>query len=211
MRCTGRGRSGLALREDGVQVARCTVEWLMGELGLVGAVRGDHKWRTTVADPAAERPADLVRRSFTADRPNRLWVADLTYVATSLRSWSTCSPAESSGGDWPPTCVPVFRWTHWKGVWARDERLDDPFSPGGIPNPLHRLAHRDGSEADSCTHCPPMSGRFGRRPQTTEPPAPRQRSAWASIVLPDGWSHATADAARLARHVRLFTAASSSA
>ncbi|SQE00503.1 MULTISPECIES: hypothetical protein [unclassified Parafrankia] len=51
----------------------------MGELGLVGAVRGDHKRRTTVADPAAERLANLVRRNFAADRPNRLWVADRSH------------------------------------------------------------------------------------------------------------------------------------
>ena len=64
-------------------MARCTVERLMGELGLQGVVRGKPK-RTTVADPQAQRPADLVCRDFTAQRPNQLWVADLTYV----RTWS---------------------------------------------------------------------------------------------------------------------------
>jgi transposase InsO family protein len=44
--------------------------------------RGRKYKRTTIPDEAAERPADLVQRDFTADRPNRLWVADLTYVAT---------------------------------------------------------------------------------------------------------------------------------
>ncbi len=73
----------LALHREGVEVARCTVERLARDLGLVGAVRGDHKRRTTVPDPAAERPADLVKRNFTADRPNRLWVADFTYVVGS--------------------------------------------------------------------------------------------------------------------------------
>ncbi len=68
------------LRED-VSVARCTVERLMREMGLQGVVRG-RKVKTTVPDELAERPTDLVRRDFTADRPNRLWVADLTYVAT---------------------------------------------------------------------------------------------------------------------------------
>ena len=53
----------------------------MGQMGLRGAVRGKRVW-TTVADESAARPADLVERNFTADRPNRLWVADLTYVAT---------------------------------------------------------------------------------------------------------------------------------
>ncbi len=69
------------LNREGVAVARCTVERLMGQMGLRGAVRGKKVW-TTVADESAARPADLVERDFTADRPNRLWVADLTYVAT---------------------------------------------------------------------------------------------------------------------------------
>jgi putative transposase len=72
----------LALNREGTPVARCTVERLMGELGLQGARRGGVKRRTTVADPAAARPADLLQRDFTADRPNRAWVADFTYVAT---------------------------------------------------------------------------------------------------------------------------------
>lgn len=69
------------LRREGIEVARCTVERLMRELGLRGIVRG-RKLRTTIPDEAAERPRDLVARNFIADGPNRLWVADLTYVAT---------------------------------------------------------------------------------------------------------------------------------
>jgi len=71
----------LALRRQGVEVARCTVERLMSELGLQGTRRGK-KHRTTVADPAAERPRDLVDRKFGVLAPNRLWVADFTYVAS---------------------------------------------------------------------------------------------------------------------------------
>ena len=67
-------------RED-VAVARCTVERLMRSLGLQGAVRG-RKCRTTIADDSAERPLDRVKRQFQASRPNQLWVADFTYVAT---------------------------------------------------------------------------------------------------------------------------------
>ena len=67
----------LALNRAGIAVARCTVERLMTELGLTGAVRGKVK-RTTIADPAAARPADLVQRRFAPPAPNRLWVADLT-------------------------------------------------------------------------------------------------------------------------------------
>ncbi len=71
------------LNREGITVARCTVERLMRELGLQGAVRGRVK-RTTIADDAADRPRDLVDRHFSAEAPNRLWVADLTYV----RTWS---------------------------------------------------------------------------------------------------------------------------
>jgi putative transposase len=53
----------------------------MAELGLTGAVRGKTR-RTTIADPTAPRPADLVQRRFAPPAPNRLWVADLTYVST---------------------------------------------------------------------------------------------------------------------------------
>jgi len=70
------------LIREGVDVARCTVERLMRQMGLQGAIRGRKYKKTTIVDEAAKRPADLVQRDFTADRPNRLWVADLTYVAT---------------------------------------------------------------------------------------------------------------------------------
>jgi putative transposase len=71
------------LRREGIEVARCTVERLMREMGLQGVRRGRFK-RTTTPDETAPRPADLVARDFSATGPNDLWVADLTYV----RSWS---------------------------------------------------------------------------------------------------------------------------
>jgi putative transposase len=70
------------LRRDGVVVARCTVERLMRANGLRGAVRGGRKVVTTRPDPAAVRPPDLVRRNFSASRPNQLWLVDFTYVPT---------------------------------------------------------------------------------------------------------------------------------
>jgi len=70
------------LVREKVEVARCTVGRLMREMGLRGAVRGRKYKRTTIVDEGTQRPADLVRRDFTAKRPNQLWVADLTYVAT---------------------------------------------------------------------------------------------------------------------------------
>jgi putative transposase len=70
------------LRREGQAVARCTVARLMRRLGLAGAVRGRKFTVTTIPDTAAARPPDLVTRQFRAVRPNQLWVADLTYVAT---------------------------------------------------------------------------------------------------------------------------------
>jgi putative transposase len=70
------------LRREGQAVARCTVARLMRRLGLTGVVRGRTFTVTTTPDAAAARPPDLVTRQFTAGRPNQLWVADLTYVAT---------------------------------------------------------------------------------------------------------------------------------
>lgn len=67
------------LQRLGVPVARCTVERLMRQRGWRGVTRASTE-RTTVADPAAARAADLVNRCFTADRPDALWVADFTYV-----------------------------------------------------------------------------------------------------------------------------------
>jgi putative transposase len=117
------------LRREGTMVARCTVERLMAELGIRGAVRGRTR-RTTVADPAAARPADLVKRNFTAPAPNRLWVADFTYCAT----WS--------GMVYTAFITDVYsrRIVGWRtattmttdlvldalemAIWARNERLE---------------------------------------------------------------------------------------
>jgi len=69
------------LKREGFTVARCTVERLMRSMGLQGAVRGRVK-RTTIPSKENRDPFDLVQRNFTATRPNQLWVADFTYVAT---------------------------------------------------------------------------------------------------------------------------------
>jgi putative transposase len=70
------------LLRDGQCVARCTIERLMRAMGLRGAVRGRAWTVTTQSESTADRPTDLVVRQFTATRPNQLWVADVTYVAT---------------------------------------------------------------------------------------------------------------------------------
>jgi putative transposase len=69
------------LKREGHRVARCTIERLMRRMGLQGVMRGKPR-RTTVASDHDPRPLDLVRRVFRAVRPNQLWVADFTYVAT---------------------------------------------------------------------------------------------------------------------------------
>jgi putative transposase len=70
------------LGREGIEVARCTVERLMREMGIAGASAQRKKPRTTVPDAGAGRPADLLERDFTAAAPNRRWVADITYVPT---------------------------------------------------------------------------------------------------------------------------------
>jgi putative transposase len=70
------------LTREGYPVARCTVARLMRRLGLADVLRGRRFTVTTRPDTATPRPPDLVTRQFRAQRPNELWVADLTYVAT---------------------------------------------------------------------------------------------------------------------------------
>jgi len=69
------------LNREQIKIAKCTVERLMKKLGLQGVKRGKG-YKTTIPDDSAARPADLVQRKFTAARPNQLWVADITFVAT---------------------------------------------------------------------------------------------------------------------------------
>jgi putative transposase len=69
------------LHREGIPVARCTIERLMRRDGLCGVVRGRKK-RTTIPADIAERPLDRIHRQFVASRPDQLWIADFTYVAT---------------------------------------------------------------------------------------------------------------------------------
>ena len=71
----------LQLNREGFPVARCAVERLMRQAGLVGVHKGKSR-RTTVPDPAGQRAGDLVGRQFAVLAPDRLWVADITYVST---------------------------------------------------------------------------------------------------------------------------------
>jgi putative transposase len=79
----GYRRTWLALLRAGEQAPRCQVQRLMKDDGIQGAKRRGKPWRTTRPDPLAHRRPDLVDRDFSATGPDRLWVADLTY----LRCW----------------------------------------------------------------------------------------------------------------------------
>ena len=81
MKVYGADKVWKQLRRQDIAVARCTVERLMRQQGLRGAMRGKSV-RTTVPDPKAPCPLDRVNRQFRAERPNQLWVSDFTYVST---------------------------------------------------------------------------------------------------------------------------------
>ncbi|MCE8430613.1 IS3 family transposase [Rhodovulum sulfidophilum] len=69
------------LKREGFSLARCTVERLMKQIGIRGAVRGK-ALKTTIPETSAPRPRDKVNRVFRAPAPNLLWVCDFTYVST---------------------------------------------------------------------------------------------------------------------------------
>jgi transposase InsO family protein len=72
---------GIFTTQQSQFAARCTVTRLMRDMGLQGAIRGK-PLRTTISDKAAPCPLDHVNRQFHASAPDRLWLADFTYVAT---------------------------------------------------------------------------------------------------------------------------------
>jgi putative transposase len=94
--CYGYRRMHAALARDGETAGRDQVARLMRSDGLQGAKRRGRQWKTTIADPEAQKRPDLVKRDFTAPAPDRLWVGDFTYLRTwgvgcSSRSSSTCT------------------------------------------------------------------------------------------------------------------------
>ena len=114
------------LKREGHVVARCTVARLMRELGLRGVVRG-RRMKTTVPDELLERPLDRVNRQFNVSRPNALWVADLTYVATGegLSTWHlslTLTRGALSVGAYRAHCTQASPWTRWSRRCTTDTR-----------------------------------------------------------------------------------------
>ena len=135
------------LRED-VTVARCTVERLMRELGLQGAVRG-RRFKTTIPDEAAERPLDLVQRQFSAIRPNELWVADITYVST----WS--------GFVFTSFVIDVF--SRFIVGWRVSSSLNTDLPLDALDQALQARPDRDGLVHHSDRGCQYVSIRYGDR------------------------------------------------
>lgn len=77
------------LRDEGLDVARCTVERLMRKHGIAGCSNGKVQ-RTTLPGPSPVAADDLVRRDFTAPRPDAVWLSDFTYIRT-WEGWSYLS------------------------------------------------------------------------------------------------------------------------
>jgi len=125
------------LRRGGVPVGRGRVERLMREMGLAGVVRG-RTVRTTVQDKDGIRAADLVKRRFVAGAPNRLWVADFTYVNT----WA--------GTVYVAFAIDVFsrRIVGWRARMSKETDLVlDAIDMG-----LRQRQYRPGPDGDKLVH-----------------------------------------------------------
>lgn len=166
------------LRRDGIDVGRGRVERLMRRMGLAGALRGKTV-RTTVQDKDGVRAADLVKRQFTAGAPNRLWVADFTYVAT----WAgtvyvafaiDVAPAKSSAGE--PACrrKPIWCWMRSTGGYGIDDTSPAWTVRGWCIIPT-RAANTLRSGSPSIFSTPESMRRSARSvtPWTTRSPNPR--------------------------------------
>src|SRR5205085_11612114 len=101
----GAPRVHAELAAQGIRVGRKRVARLMSQAGLAGVSR--RKFVTTTIKGESRQASDLVERNFAAEAPDRLWVADITYIPTwwvfsILRSCSTLSAVASSAGRWRP-------------------------------------------------------------------------------------------------------------
>ncbi len=136
-----------SIREDG-PVARCTVERLVRQLGISGVRRGK-RFKTTIPDEAADRPADLVNRQFVAERPNQLWVADLTYVST----WR--------GNVYAAFVVDVF--SRMIVGWRVSNSLRTDLAFDALEQALHARSDTDGLIHHSDRGCQYLSIRYTER------------------------------------------------
>jgi putative transposase len=139
------------LQREGIPVAKSTVERLMRANGWQG-VRRQKNVRTTIADPAAERAPDLVDRQFKVPAPNRLLVADFTYVklvtglfvyvafvidafAGAIIGWEAST--SNSPGSWSPRSARSRRCAPGK-----DTPIDGAIHHSDAGSPIHRRALR---------------------------------------------------------------------
>lgn len=103
------------LREQGEQVSAKTVATIMAAIGLEGISPRTFKVKTTVRDPAASFPPDLVRRQFDQGRPDAVWTTVVTYLTCGEGDMFLCavrdghtrrvlgySIADHIGGTWSP-------------------------------------------------------------------------------------------------------------
>ena len=91
----GRRKMTALLGRSGLQVAHCTVDRLMRQLGMQGVRRGKTP-RTTIPGTDGMRAADLLERDFTAPAPNRVWIADPTPTCAPGPAWSTSRSSSTS-------------------------------------------------------------------------------------------------------------------
>ncbi len=164
------------LNREGVRVARCTVARLMRDLGLRGVVRGKRKF-TTVAGDAAGRPRDLVDRNFTASAPNRLWVADLTYV----RTWSGFVYVAFITDVYSRMIVGWQASRSLRSDLALDALEQAIWARSQAGQKLKELIHHSDRGVNICqfgirsgSRRPPQSTRSGRRETRTSMPSPRR-------------------------------------
>jgi putative transposase len=122
---------------EGIRVARCTVERRMREMGLSGVRRGRSRVTTTISEDRAERPADLVDRDFTAPAPNRLWLADLTYVKTHA--------------GWVCVAFIIDAWSRMVVGWQASRSLRSDLAIDALEMAVHNR-RREGADLSQLTH-----------------------------------------------------------
>ena len=123
------------LQRDAVEVARCTVERLMRQMGICGVVRGKPA-KTTVRDLALPCPADRVNRQFRAPRPNALWVADFT--SPRRRDRAARSPGRRCRRRRSCSACPRRRSPAYRSPYTSSSRSCRPDGPPASRGPCRR-------------------------------------------------------------------------
>ena len=119
----------------------------MRQMELQRPVRG-RRCKTTVPAVSAPRPANLVQRAFTATRPNALWVADLTYVAT----WA--------GFAYVAFVIDVFARAivGWRVCWSLRAALALDALEQALYQPVAKVGARRGSDSTAAIDVRTLNG-----------------------------------------------------